>query len=446
MATIEKRNRRGSQTVYRVKIRVRGQPARSATFKSVAEAKQWALQTEADIQRGRYFRHAEAERHTLAEAIDRYVTSALPALRSRRLVGSQLAWWRKHLGALRLSDLTAAEIVRQRDALRAEPGNRRGRIADATLNRYVAALSMVLNKAYREWEWLDQVPTVRVMRLKEPRGRTRSLNETERQALLLACRASRNPHLYVIVVLALSTGARRMEILRLRWADVDLARKRLVFRDTKNGEQRAAPISAPARAVLESLPAGDPDALLFPSPRRPDQPVALQCAWETAVAKAGLQNFRFHDLRHTAASYLAMSGATTGDIAALLGHKSLAMVARYQHLTASHTGTVAERMAAQFLPVDAPGPNRASIPRPSRREDIPAVGCKHLPAGGRGHNGFGEFDTHVFDLQTLIAPEAGAYGEFTGAALNPCQNTMYDFSGCATHKHPQNSPLRRNKT
>jgi hypothetical protein len=207
-----------------------------------------------------------------------------------------------------------------------------------------------------------------------------------------------------------------MEILRLRWADVDLARKRLVFRDTKNGEQRAAPISAPARAVLESLPAGDPDALLFPSPRRPDQPVALQCAWETAVAKAGLQNFRFHDLRHTAASYLAMSGATTGDIAALLGHKSLAMVARYQHLTASHTGTVAERMAAQFLIVEDPSLYTASFPRPSRREEIPADGYRGLTAGERLHNGFGEVHTPVIDLQTRIAPEAGAYGEFTGAA------------------------------
>jgi hypothetical protein len=73
-------------------------------------------------------------------AIDRYVESALPALRSRRVVGAQLARWREHLGAFRLSDLTPEEIMRQRDALRGEPGNRRRRVANATLNRYVAAL------------------------------------------------------------------------------------------------------------------------------------------------------------------------------------------------------------------------------------------------------------------------------------------------------------------
>jgi hypothetical protein len=85
-------------------------------------------------------RHAEAERHTLAEAIDRYMESALAALRSQRVVGAQLARWREHLGAFRLSDLTPEEIIRQRDALRGEPGNRRRRVANATLNRYVAAL------------------------------------------------------------------------------------------------------------------------------------------------------------------------------------------------------------------------------------------------------------------------------------------------------------------
>ena len=156
------------------------------------------------------------------------------------------------------------------------------------------------------------------------------------------------------MVLALSTGASKSELLALRWADVDLTRKRLVFRGAKHGGQREVPILAAAQAVLESAAAGDPDALLFPSPRLPDQPIALQCAWETAVSKAGLKDFRFHDLRHAAASDLAMGGATTGDVEAHVGHKSLAMVARHQPPTAARTGAVEDCLEALPLAPQAP--------------------------------------------------------------------------------------------
>lgn len=357
MATIEKRQTPAGAIHFRVKVRLRGHKARTETFHRLTDAKQWAQHTEADLRRQRQFKCPEAERHTLSEAIDRYVEGNLTRLRSRRLIGAQLKWWRVQIGHMRLSDLTAAEIVRQRDALSANPKNRAGKIAPPTLNRYVAALSIVLTTASREWGWLEQVPTARVKGLKEPRGRTRTLDDTERRALLEACQQSLNTRLHAIVVLALSTGARKMELLNLRWADVDVERKRLVFRETKNGEQRGVPLTAPACAVLASLARGEPQKLLFPSPRRTDQPVALQCVWEKALTTAGIRDFRFHDLRHTAASYLAMSGATTSDIAAILGHKSLAMVQRYQHLTESHAGAVAERMASKFLTAEKATPD-----------------------------------------------------------------------------------------
>ena len=154
MATSKKRGRVHAQSGERSTIRLRGLRGlrgqhfprvplvRTATFTSPADAQQWALQHAADVRRHLSLRHAEAERHTLAEAIDRYMESALPALRSRRVVGAQLARWREHLGAFRLSDLTPEEIIRQRDALRGEPANRRRRVANATLNCYVAALSV----------------------------------------------------------------------------------------------------------------------------------------------------------------------------------------------------------------------------------------------------------------------------------------------------------------
>ena len=151
MATSQKRVRVHAQSGLRISSRLRGLPGqpfpgipriRSATFASLADVQQWAQQHDADVPHHLSLRHAEAERHTLAEAIDLYVESALAALRSQRVVGAQLRWWRKHLGAFRLSDLTPAEVMRHRDALRGEPGNRRRRAANATLNRYVAALSV----------------------------------------------------------------------------------------------------------------------------------------------------------------------------------------------------------------------------------------------------------------------------------------------------------------
>ena len=151
MATSQKRVRVHAQSGLRISSRLRGLPGqpfpgipriRSATFASLADVQQWAQQHDADVRHHLSLRHAEAERHTLAEAIDLYVESALAALRSQRVVGAQLARWREHLGALRLSDLTPEEIIRQRDALRGEPANRRRRVANATLNCYVAALSV----------------------------------------------------------------------------------------------------------------------------------------------------------------------------------------------------------------------------------------------------------------------------------------------------------------
>lgn len=337
---------------HRVKVRLRGKPPMSATFQRLTDAKQWAQMTEADLRRRRHFPVYETEQHTVAEAIDRYTETVLPTISSRRLFRAQLTWWRSRVGHLHLSALTAAEIVLQRDRLLVQGAENKGAISGSTANRYVAALSVVLNRAQREWEWLESSPIRRVKRLREPRGRTRMLSADELDRLLNACAASPNRHLRLIVLLALGTGARKAEILNLQLADVDLERSRLLFRRTKNGSQRAAYLSGLlpqlVAAHVEPLPA--PEALLFPSPRRPKQPIALQCSWQKAVKAAGLADFRFHDLRHTAASYLAMSGATTGDIAAVLGHKTLAMVQRYSHLTEAHQQEVTSRMAEKFLP------------------------------------------------------------------------------------------------
>src|SRR5262249_21977397 len=209
---------------------------------------------------------------------------------------------------------------------------------NGTVNRYLAVLSHAFTIAVREWQWCADNPVRKVSKSKEPRGRVRFLSEDERQRLLESCQVSRNSSLYTLVVLALSTGARRGELLSLHWSDVDLKRGMLTFCKTKNGETRAVPLTGYALDVLahHTKIRRHNTTLVFPD-RTGRRPVGIREAFEYAVKRAEIANFKFHDLRHTFASYLAMNGATLAEIAEVLGHKTLAMVKRYAHLSEAHT-------------------------------------------------------------------------------------------------------------
>jgi integrase len=287
----------------------------------------------------------------------------------------QLNWWRGELGHFTLADLTPARITEARDKLAREPipsTNKQPKSdsptryrSPATINRYLAALSHMFNVAVEEWGWLEDSPMRKVSGLTEPRGRVRFLGEDttdpdgktidgERTRLLKACQASSNPYLYPVVVLALSTGMRQGEIMGLKWEDVDLHQGRITLHETKNGERRVVPLVGKALELLKEHDKvrriGTP--LLFPGKvkiHRPGEvaiykPMDLRTPWESALKKAGIDDFRFHDLRHSTASYLAMNGASLAEIAEVLGHKTLQMVKRYAHLSEAHTAGVVARM------------------------------------------------------------------------------------------------------
>ncbi len=167
---------------------------------------------------------------------------------------------------------------------------------------------------------------------------------------MAACKASWAPWLYPLVLMALATGARRGELLGLKWRDVDMIRGVVVFHVTKNRERRAVPVAGVALDALKAWADGKGEAeqLVFEGPE-PGRVVWIDQAWREVLVAAEITEFRFHDLRHSAASYLAMSGATAPEIAAVLGHKTLQMVKRYAHLGDQHTAEVVNRMAAKFL-------------------------------------------------------------------------------------------------
>jgi integrase len=344
MATIEKRIGKDGQQVYRVKVRRKGAPVLTETFAKLSEAKKWAQMTEGAVLAGRNFQVPEAKKHTLADVIDRYIGAILPQ-KSRSSITMQtlqLTWWKAQLGPCVLADVTPAMIAECRDKL--AQGDKKPR-ANSTVRRYLAALSHAFTIAVREWGWLDDSPMRKVSKPKESRGRVRFLSDEERQRLLESCKISVNPYLYTIVVLALSTGARRGELLSLHWGDVDLKRGMLTFRETKNGERRSVPLTGYALEVLtqHAKIRRLNTTLVFPNSTG-TQPMCIRRAWGNAVARAGIKDFRFHDLRHTFASHLAMQGASLLDIATILGHKTLQMVQRYAHLSQAHTAGIVARM------------------------------------------------------------------------------------------------------
>ncbi len=186
----------------------------------------------------------------------------------------------------------------------------------------------------------------KISKLSEPRGRVRFLDDDERERLLEACKALASPYLHILVVLALSTGARHGELINLRWSDIDWQRRVITLHDTKNKERRLLPLVHYALKLMEahSKVRNIASDLVFPSPSNPMKVWDSRSSWVSVLKKANIQDFRFHDLRHSCASYLAMNGASIAEIAEVLGHKTLQMVKRYAHLSEAHTAKVVQRM------------------------------------------------------------------------------------------------------
>jgi integrase len=350
MATIETRKSAKGIT-YRVKVRLDGNPPVARTFSRFAAAKAWGADTEAAIRDGRY---AAGSGKTLAEAIDAFLTSELRTKKDQRMLGARIGWWRGRLGNVRLRDLTALHIADRLDELERapqppkKPGGKARQRSASTVNRYRAAISAVLTWAERQSPpWINSNPARKTKHRAEASGRIRFLSPAERAALLEAAKKSASADLYLAVVLSLASGARQGEVMRLRWPEVNLERGVIVFRDTKNGDTRAVPLPSDAVALMRErrkVVRLDTE-LVFPSAKDRRKPVDLRSGFRDAVRRAGIQGFRWHDQRHSAASALADMGASLLDIGSILGHRSQQTTKRYAHLTDSRLRDLIEQAA-----------------------------------------------------------------------------------------------------
>jgi integrase len=210
-------------------------------------------------------------------------------------------------------------------------GKVRHTMSPARVNRLLSCLKCIFNKAHAWGRYSGENPVRKVKMLKENNTRMRFLEQEEIISLLSKCGDDLRP----IVVVALNTGMRLGEILGLRWKDVDFQRGIIFLHDTKNGEKREVPMNENVRSALTAIPKYKTSEFVFchkdGSPCRD-----IRSSFFTAMKNSGIKDFRFHDLRHTFASHLVMSGVDLNTVRELLGHKTLQMTLRYSHLSPNH--------------------------------------------------------------------------------------------------------------
>jgi integrase len=212
-----------------------------------------------------------------------------------------------------------------------------------TVRKELNVLKHLLKLAV-EWEMIPLNPAFGIKGPKAPAGRIRYLQKGELEVVLIACPEWLRP----IVLLAVATGMRRSEILKLRWLDVDLMNKRLMLPQTKNGDGRVVYLNQTAEATFRGLAEGrsvNATAKIFAG----IQPEHVSVTFLRACRKVGIQDFRFHDCRHTAASWLRMAGADIHTVAQLLGHKDLRMAIRYQHLSPEYLADAVGKLDVLML-------------------------------------------------------------------------------------------------
>ena len=362
MARIKNRTAKDGTPRYTAEVRLKGYPPGTATFKRKTDATKWIQDTESALREGRHFKTTVSKKHTLADAIDRYLkdtafTNLTPnEIRIRKPI---LNWWKSQIGYCTLADLSASHFDKCKDTLQGIGGVKGEPLAADTVHRYFLAISHVLKSCVKR-KLLAKSPLkdseIEMPAL--PKGRVRFLDDDELSRLSIACKQSRNKQLYSAFMVAVSTAMRLSETRYLYWRKptnppefgawgvVNLTDKCIILETTKNGDSRRVFLSGVALEELTKLSKVRrlDTNLVFPSPTLPQQPIDFTSAWTTARKNAGVTDFRWHDNRHTAASYIAMDGGSLLDIAAVTGHKSLVMVQRYAHLSESHVSKVVESM------------------------------------------------------------------------------------------------------
>lgn len=344
-------------TRYRAYVRRTGFASKSKVFDKERDAKEWLRNNEGDSTLSR-----AASAAMFGKLIDDFA-EAPPTKGTKFWNPLHLDFWRGQLGRMKVGDISRGDInaakakLQNSTAKRGVPGGSietDKKLSQATVNRYLASLSSVFNYAM-DREIIDAHPMKggKVKKLEEGAGRRRILTSEEESALLTAAAASTWPMLSLFLRLCLTTAARKSEVQRLRWDQVQLDDRIAVLGMTKNGRPRALPLVSDVRDALDAAKKVRPlhSDFVFFNPRDPTKPFNPKDVWTKCRADAGLLNDRedpldrvvLHSTRHTAVTRMLKGGANLAQAAVVSGHQTLAMLKRYEHLAAADAVDLAEK-------------------------------------------------------------------------------------------------------
>lgn len=321
---------------WEARIRRRGFPTIGRTFETKSEAQIWAIQTEAEMQRGTFVSRNPAEDLSMRDLIVRFTQEVSPSHKghmkevARMRHTAKCRVWETYVANLKPADIAAWRDQRLKE------------VAPSTVLREIGDLALVLNHAIKEWGLvLPSNPFKSVKRPKVSNARERRLKladqqdkfaKSEEEILLAACSTDsselgrcRVKWLKPMVELAIETAMRRGELLRLEWQHVDLNTSVAYLPDTKNGEPRHVPLTPKATEIFRSLDRVNSDRVFDISEN------AFKLAWQRALKRSGLKDLHFHDLRHEAASRLAEKLSNILELSSVTGHKDIRMLKRYYH-------------------------------------------------------------------------------------------------------------------
>lgn len=284
----------------------------------------------------------EATKHTVEETIDKYLNEILPSRSksAQELFSQQLEYWRERFGNYKLSELNPLEIRNARSELTSDTRS------NSTLNRYLTSFSAVLGCAVKDFLWMNENPCNKIRKLAEPKSRIRFLSLEEKEELLSYC----DPDLHDAVMLALLTGARKQEIWRLRYDAINFKRRFISFLFTKSGTPRSVPMSSAIHDIIMNRARMNQlkSPYVFQSPVKTNSPNNFARAWTTALRNSHIEDFRWHDLRHTSASYMVMAGISLRTVADILGHSNISMTFKYAHLSPLHLSSALDLLSNEL--------------------------------------------------------------------------------------------------
>ncbi|MEM3434460.1 MAG: site-specific integrase [Candidatus Methanomethyliaceae archaeon] len=303
----------------------------SARTRNLNEAIKFLAKRKAEVAEGKYQDRISIKNYTFSELADQYLkfVEVQRSYQTKKYVVNKLV---QVFGSLQLRKFSSMHVEHLQVQMQKEG------YEIAYINKVTTVLKHMIKKAV-DWNMVEPAVLERVRKASNLKGENKRLRYLTREEVLNLLSAA-EPHLRPIIQVALLTGMRKSEILSLKWSDIDLKNGFILLRTSKNYEPRHIPMCETLKAVFRELFVNrrlDTDWVFY-NPVDPSQRLKdIKRSFNSACKKAGIVDFHFHDLRHTCASWLVMSGVDLRTVAEILGHKTIRMTLRYSHLSPEHT-------------------------------------------------------------------------------------------------------------